>query len=58
MKCQRKILSSQSMTTKKDIDDKKKETVDAVKADIKKDRKKLILYSEIMKPKFAGGKDF
>lgn len=46
------------MTTKKDIDDKKKENVDAVKADIKKDRKKLILYSEIMKPKFAGGKDF
>ncbi len=41
------------MTTKKDVGkepDKKN-----LKAEIKKDRKKLVLYSEIMKPKFKEG---
>ncbi len=41
------------MTTKKEVrqeTDKKN-----LKAEIKKDRKKLILYSEIMKPKFKEG---
>jgi hypothetical protein len=41
-------------TTEKDIKEKKPEEKN-LKAELKKDRKKLILYSEIMKPKFKEG---
>ncbi len=40
-------------TEKKDIKEKPSEK--NLKAELKKDRKKLILYSEIMKPKFKEG---